>query len=228
MAAVIVWPPISTLTCAVVAPFFTSTILPLSRLRALIFMAPLLVAVASRPRRIGIGEEQFLPVDLVIRDRLLTLGRDEPVDEGLAESLLDVRMLFGIDQHDAVLVEQALVAGDEDVEIAAVLEREPGAAVGEHVGIGGGRGVERRAHALADLLVPGTFLLADVDAGGLPEFELAIWVRERSPREMKGAPLDLMAFKASATSVMPLMPAGSLFGPIRTKSLYITGYRLTL
>src|SRR5262249_20165073 len=55
----------------------------------------------------------------------------------------------------------------------------------------------------------------------------AIWVPERSPREMKGAPLDLMAFKASATSVMPLMPAGSLFGPIRTKALYITGYRLT-
>src|SRR2546421_12931575 len=55
----------------------------------------------------------------------------------------------------------------------------------------------------------------------------AIWVPERSPREMKGAPLDLMAFKASATSLMPLMPAGSLFGPIRTKSLYITGYRFT-
>src|SRR5262249_18460804 len=119
MAAVIVWPPISTFTCAVVAPFFTSTILPLSRLRALIFMAPLLVAVALRPPPTGIGAEQFLPVDLVIRDRFLPLGRDEPVDEGLAERLLYVRM------------------------------------------------------------------------------------------------------------VLPLMPAGSLFGPIRTKSLYITGYRLT-
>src|SRR5215467_1719076 len=171
MAAVTVWPPISTFTCAVVAPFFTSTILPLSRLRALIFMTPLLKSAISRPRHIGIGEEQLLPVDLVVRDRLLAFGRDEPVDEGLAERLLDVRMLFGIDQHDAVLVEQALVAGDEDVEIAAVLERKPGAAVGEHIGVGRGRGVERRAHALADLLVPGTFLLADVDAGGLPEVE---------------------------------------------------------
>src|SRR6266704_6366617 len=112
MAAVTVWPPMSTFTCAVVALFFTSTILRLSLLRALIFMARLLVEAASRPRRIGIGEEQFLPVDLVIRDRLLALGRDEPVDEGLAERLLYVRMLFGIDQHDAVLVEQALVAGD--------------------------------------------------------------------------------------------------------------------
>src|SRR5262245_44216389 len=110
MAAVTVWPPISTFTCAVVAPFFTSTILPLSRLRALIFMTPLLRSAISRPRRIGIVEEQFLPVDLVIRDRLLAFGRDEPVDEGLAERLLDVRMLFGIDQNDAVLVEQELVA----------------------------------------------------------------------------------------------------------------------
>src|SRR5262249_51622635 len=164
-------PPISTFTCAVVAPFFTSTILPLSRLRALIFMAPLFVAVASRPPRIGIGGEQFLPVDLVIRDRPLPLRRSGPSDGGLAERLLYVRMLFGIDQRDAVLVEQALVAGHEDVEIATVLEREPSAAVGEHVGIGGGRRVERRAHALADLLIPGTFLLADVDAGGLPEVE---------------------------------------------------------
>src|SRR5262249_17858748 len=77
----------------------------------------------------------------------------------------------GIDQHDTVLVEQALVAGDENVEIAAVLEREPGAAVGEHIGVGGGGGVERRAHALADLLVPRPLLLADVDTCGLPEVE---------------------------------------------------------
>ena len=41
----------------------------------------------------------------------------------------------GIHQHHAVLVEQALVALDEDHEVAAVLEREPGAAVGERVGV---------------------------------------------------------------------------------------------
>src|SRR5260370_28125902 len=78
MAAVIVWPPISTFTCAVVVPFFTSTILPLSRLRALIFMTPLLGAL-SRPRHIGVGKEQFLPVELVVCDRLLALVRDQPV-----------------------------------------------------------------------------------------------------------------------------------------------------
>ena len=77
----------------------------------------------------------------------------------------------GIDEHHAVLVVEALVALHDDGEVSAVLEREPGAAVGEHIGVGGGRGVERRTHALANLLVPGTFLLADVDAGGLPEVE---------------------------------------------------------
>src|SRR5262249_48486356 len=188
---------------------------------------PRLKSAISRPRHIGIGEEQFLPVDLVIRDRLLALGRDEPADEGLAERLLYVRMLFGIDQHDAVLVEQELVAGHEDVEIAAVLEREPGAAVGEYVGIGGGRGVERRAHALADLLVPGTFLLADVDAGGLPEVAFGDMGARAVAARDEGRALGLDGLKASAASVIPLMPAGSLFGPIRTKSLYITGYRLT-
>src|SRR6516225_6079752 len=81
-------------------------------------------------------------------------------------------MLFGIHQNHAVLIEEPLVAGHQEVEIAAVLERKPGAAVGEHVSVDGRGGVERRAHALADLLVPGTLVLADVDAGGLPEREL--------------------------------------------------------
>ena len=51
-------------------------------------------------------------------------------------------------------------------------------------------------------------------------------VPERSPREMNGAPLLLIVLSAAPTSFMPLMPAGSLFGPISTKSLYITGIAL--
>src|SRR6185312_14492019 len=53
----------------------------------------------------------------------------------------------------------------------------------------------------------------------------AACVPERSPREMKGASLALMAFNASVTSLMVLIPAGSLLGPTKMKSLYITGYR---
>src|ERR1051325_9467752 len=81
-------------------------------------------------------------------------------------------MLFGIHQDDAVLVEQPVVALDHDVELAAVPEREPGAAISEHIGVARARGVERRAHALTDRLVPGAVILLDLDAGRLPQCEL--------------------------------------------------------
>src|SRR5262250_2612667 len=80
-----------------------------------------------------VREEKLLAVDLVTRDHRLPARRDEPVDELLAEVLLDVRMFFRIDEHHAVLVEQALVALDHDLEIATVLEREPCSPVGEDV-----------------------------------------------------------------------------------------------
>src|SRR6266436_481967 len=123
-------------------------------------------------RIVGIGIEQLLAVDLVIGDRLLSLRRNQPVDEGLGELLFDMRVLLGVHQYHAVLVEKPLVALDRDGEVAAVLEREPGAAIRQHVCVGCRRGVESRAHALADLLVPGALLLLDVDAGRRPKIEL--------------------------------------------------------
>src|SRR4030095_2438130 len=57
-----------------------------------------------------VGEEQLLAADLVTRNRRRALRRYEPVDERLAQALLHVRMLVGIHQHDAVLVEEPLVA----------------------------------------------------------------------------------------------------------------------
>src|SRR6516164_2405861 len=55
----------------------------------------------------------------------------------------------------------------------------------------------------------------------------AICVPELSPREMKGAPLALMVCSAKAAFLDPLMLAGSSFGPMMTKSLYITEWRFT-
>src|SRR5262249_34987013 len=55
----------------------------------------------------------------------------------------------------------------------------------------------------------------------------AVCVPERSPREMKGDLASLILCSASATFFIPASCAGSLFGPIRTKSLYITGKRFT-
>ncbi len=62
----------------------------------------------------GVGEEQLLAADLVVGDRLLPVARDQPVDEGLPLRDLHIGMLGRIDQHHAVLVEQPLVALDQD------------------------------------------------------------------------------------------------------------------
>ncbi len=80
-------------------------------------------------------------------------------------------MLGRVHQDHAILVEQTLVAFDGDGEFAAVLERDPGGAVRQNIGVAGRRSVERRAHALTDRLVPGALVLIDVDAGNLPERE---------------------------------------------------------
>src|SRR5262245_24097995 len=81
-------------------------------------------------------------------------------------------MLRRVDEHDSVLVEELLVALDEDREIAAVLEGEPGAAVGEDVGVQRRGGIERRAHPGARFLVPRPFLGVDVHAGRFPIAQL--------------------------------------------------------
>src|SRR6185295_16261706 len=70
-----------------------------------------------------VRKKQLLAADLVFGDCFLALGRDQPVDERLAHHLLHVRMLHGIHQHYAVLVEQVPIALDCDHQVAAVLER---------------------------------------------------------------------------------------------------------
>src|SRR6185503_8347770 len=77
-----------------------------------------------------------------------------------------------VDEHDPVLIEEPLVALDEHREITAVLEGQPRSAVGEKVGVHSDGGIERRAHALARVAIPGAFVLRDVDAGRLPDLEL--------------------------------------------------------
>src|ERR1044072_5942167 len=167
---------------------------------------------ALRARRRRIWEEQLLPVYLVVGDRLLAVGRDEPVDELLAVFLLHVRALLGIHQQDAILVEQPPVAFYHDREVAAVLEREPGAPVGEYVGIGGARSVERGAHALADRLVPGAGILLGIDACRLPQRKLRRMrprlVAARNERSLLRLDrfqrsLDVLASAARRTALLP-------------------------
>src|SRR6516164_5010397 len=72
---------------------------------------------------------------------------------------------------------------------------------------------------------PASFLMSMPAA--FQRLSSAIWVPERSPREMKGAPLALMLCSAKAAFLAPLMLTGSSFGPMMTKSLYITEWRFT-
>ena len=101
-------------------------------------------------------------------------------------------MFLRIDQHDAILVEQMLVAFDCDDEIAFVLECQPGSTITQNVGIVGRRDVEGRPHPLTYLFVPGASAHGDVDARQLPKIEFGdICTRSIATRyERGGSALD--------------------------------------
>src|SRR5262245_4069579 len=120
-----------------------------------------------------IGDEGLLALDHVTRDRVLALSRNQPIDEGSAQVRLQMRMLLGIPQYHGVLVEQPLVTLNDDLKFAAVLERNPGAAIGKHIGVESGGNVKRCRHAQTGLLAPMAFVFRDIDAGGFPEIEFA-------------------------------------------------------
>src|SRR6516164_1270767 len=127
--------------------------------------------VLSRARIVALGPEHLLALNLVVGDCLLALVRNQPVDELLTKLLLNMRMLGRIYQYDAVLVEQQFITLHRDDEVGLVLERNPRAAVRQHIGPGGCRHVERGTHALPNRFVPRPSLLLDVDAGGMPEID---------------------------------------------------------
>ena len=116
--------------------------------------------------RFRVGEEKLLTLDLIAGDRGLPFGRDEPVDERPAHDLIHVRVPGRVDEHDAVLVEEPRVALDEDGQRAAILERQPRAAVGKRVRVHARGRVQRRAHPRARRPVPGPLR---VDAARRPQ-----------------------------------------------------------
>src|SRR5262245_37190320 len=74
------------------------------------------------PGSLALWPEHLLAVNLVVRDCLLALVRNEPIDELLAKLLLHMRMLGRVHQYDAVLVEQQLIALHCDDEVGLVLK----------------------------------------------------------------------------------------------------------
>src|SRR5262245_9557267 len=103
--------------------------------------------------RRGIGEELLLAIDLEGLDGALPLGRQHPVDERLALGLPHLGMLGWIDEDDAVLVEELVVALDRDLVVAAVLEARPCGPVGEDIGPHADGGIDGGAHAGAGLAI---------------------------------------------------------------------------
>src|SRR5262249_12551396 len=71
---------------------------------------------------VGVRVEQLLATDFVVGDGPLALGRHQPINEPLAETLLYVRMVGRIYQYDGILVEQPFVALHHDAKVALVLE----------------------------------------------------------------------------------------------------------
>src|SRR5262245_57618481 len=130
-------------------------------------------APRSCPRQITVGGEELLAFNLITRNRVLALSRPQPIDEGLAQVRLHMRVIGGVHQYHGILVEQPRVALNENIKFVVVFKRNPAAAIGKQISVAGGSSVERRAHALADFLVPRTFVFRDVDAGSFPEIELA-------------------------------------------------------
>ena len=109
------------------------------------------------------------------------------------KAFLHMRMPFGIYRYHAILIEKPLVALDRDLEVAAVLERQPGATIRQHVGVRCRRSAEGRAHPLAIDLYQGCLSTSTSMPGACQRLSSAMCVPERSPREMNGAPLSLMA-----------------------------------
>ncbi len=121
------------------------------------------------PNSFGIGPEQLLAVDFKSGYRRLAFGRDQPVDELLSGAGLRVGVAFRVYQHDAVGVEQAGVALDEDFQGAAIVEGQPGSPIGHGVAVRRRGGVQGGAHAGAGFPVPGARRRCGVDAALLPQ-----------------------------------------------------------
>src|SRR5947209_2860182 len=82
-------------------------------------------------------------------------------------------MLVRLRLYDIVAVDEQRIAFDQDREQPLVLEAESGAAVGQRIGRHRRRGVERLAHAAADIAIPaaGTALRVDLRHPPQPQFE---------------------------------------------------------
>src|SRR5687767_15397933 len=79
-------------------------------------------SVKPRYLRSRIRKEELLAADPVGANRILPFAGNDPVDERPAHFALHAQVFRRVDEDDAVMVVQALVALDQNRELAAVLE----------------------------------------------------------------------------------------------------------
>src|ERR1700751_2948023 len=69
----------------------------------------------STVRIVCVRVEKPFAIDFVIRDRLLSIGRDKPIDELLSKLCLHIGAFLRVHQDHAVLVEHAIIPLHEDL-----------------------------------------------------------------------------------------------------------------
>jgi hypothetical protein len=84
---------------------------------------------------VHIGIEKLLPIDFIASDRALSLRRNQPVKKRWPASAFTAGCLAGFTSITPYWLNRRLSPSTRMGEVAAILERQPCAAIGKHVGV---------------------------------------------------------------------------------------------
>src|SRR3954464_12000439 len=118
--------------------------------------------------RTGRGREKLLAVYAVTADCGAALFRNKPVDESIPGRLVDVRVVGPVDQDDFIRIEKLRVAIDHD-DLVRGATAQPGAAVGQRIGVEPNRHLIGQSHSQPGFAIPVSGARFRIDRGGLPE-----------------------------------------------------------
>ena len=112
------------------------------------------VRLMCRTELFCVREEQLISAHCIRRNGLLATIRNEPVHELLTRLGFNRRTLLVVDQNYAVLVEQALVAFDMNLEVSLIAKVGPGCTVCHCISAHANSGIQCRAHTGSRLAIP--------------------------------------------------------------------------
>ena len=158
----------------------------------------------------GVREEQLLAADLVVGDALLSFGRDsQSMNAWPSGASSRAGACSGFTSMTPYWFMRRLSPSTRIARSPRFLNDEPGAAVGQQVGVHRRRGVEGRPHALPRLAIPGAlFLRRCRRPPSVHRLTSAMCVPLRSPRDTNGAPALLILRSASRCPCRPRFRPG--------------------